>query len=261
MSVGHRRHPVTDEHRQELEQALADPKFAAALAAYKNEDDSHDIPFLGGSDNAGKTIYFDRKFNNAVKAGKIKYGGQPYDPRPFVRVHEAVEGALIRLHGLDYTQAHDIATAAEKHAVEATGRDWNKHQNSMRNAIKISEAEKAKNPPPDLLKVPYEGTPQAKKVGEKKLSHAAVKYGPGHKDGDRCGVCQHYEHSKPPHCELVVDPMNLGVMGWCNKFEKKAGTVNVHSAHPILRQARRSPKDGKLYVPDNSRPGKYMLVT
>jgi hypothetical protein len=168
-------------HSALLHQLLDDPKFAAAVKAYRNEDDSRDIPFLGGSDNAGSTVYFDRRFVAAIKAGKVLYKGKPFDPRPFLKVHESIEGALIRgertpgrvyvikIHAgpLGYSEAHAIATWAERRAVEHASLDWQTYQDALKPFIRTDETEKVANPPPDLLKVPYEGTPQLREVEAK----------------------------------------------------------------------------------------------
>lgn len=98
MSAGHLHssHPINAEHERLLAQLLDDPQFSKAVSAYTKRDNDHQIPFLAGSNNAGDTIYWDRDFYAAVKAGKVKYDGKPYDPTPFTDVHEAVEGAAIR---------------------------------------------------------------------------------------------------------------------------------------------------------------------
>ena len=220
MSSGHQ-HPQEqsveyDQHSALLEQLLTNPQFAAAVQAYSKEDDQYDIPFLGGSNNAGDTIYFDRQFVDAIKAGKVLYDGKPYDPRQFLKVHEAVEGAAIRLLHANYDTdnaqglpgGHLIATWAERRAVEHAGYDWAKYQASLEPWIKADEAEKATGKtPPDLLNVPYVGSPQA---GE-------------------------------------LAPQNRP-------------TIRVAANHPILKSARRA-RDGRVYVPDPQRAGKYMMVS
>ena len=50
-----------------------------------------------------------------------------------------------------------------------------------------------------------------------KISHKACDYGPGHKDGDHCSICEYYVPDGP-HCEKVVDPIRP--MDWCNRFEE-----------------------------------------
>ena len=179
MSAGHQTVPPAapgsveqQHHTALLEQLLADPKFSAAVQAYTKEDDSRDIPFLGGSNNAGDTVFFDRRFVEAVKAGKVLYDGKPFDPRPFLKIHEAVEGAAIRLLGTNYDTdnakglpgGHLIATWAERRAVQHAGLDWVKYQAALKPWIRADEHEQVTNPPPDLLTVPYRGTPQAREV-------------------------------------------------------------------------------------------------
>lgn len=235
MSAGHHLgHPIRAEHSQQLERLLADPKFTAAIANYKTTDENHDIPFLGGSDNAGRTVYIDRNFAKAVKAGGVRYDGKPYDPRPFIKLHEEVEGALLRgeyepgtiilviprQKGFDYPTAHDIATCAERHAVEATGRTWDKHQDAMKPWIKADEKEKITDPPPDLLKLPYQGTPEAKEVGAAKsqggkVSKASVHYRLGSSD-KRCGNCSMYRNHI---CSLVCGVIDPAMV--CDRWEAK----------------------------------------
>jgi hypothetical protein len=54
-----------------------------------------------------------------------------------------------------------------------------------------------------------------------KASKASVDYGPGHKDGDHCGICKHFE---PPHtCEVVAGEVRA--LGWCKRFVKRSKPV------------------------------------
>lgn len=221
MSTGHHTgHPIRAEHTELLEKLMQDPRFVAAVQAYNKVDDKHDVPFLGGSDNTGRVVYFDRNFANAVRGGAVRYERQPYDPRKFVHIHEAVEGALIRHHGLDYTRAHDLATAAEQHAVEASGGNWTKHQDSMKPWIKRDEKEKITSPPPNLLTVPYRGTPQdkeveGKKAGSGKVTKASVNYRAG-TASRRCGTCSMYSNHT---CSLVAGVISPAAV--CDRWERK----------------------------------------
>lgn len=160
MSSGDRDHdhPIRADEARELAANLARPDIQAAIAAYTQTDETHDCPDLGGSDNAGRTIIFDQGFVSAIKAGRFKYEGQPFDPRPFLRIHEAVEGALIRLLGYDYDRAHLQATIAERQAVEKAGMVWAKYQQAFQPFIRATESERDGNWPPDLLLAPYKGT-------------------------------------------------------------------------------------------------------
>lgn len=178
MSSGDHDHAVGEQdaaaHQAFLKKLLDNPRVVRAIQHYTKENDSYDIPFLGGSNNAGDTVYFDKSFVAAIKAGKVKYDGKAYDPRRFLKVHESVEGACIRVLGCNYDTdnkaglpgGHLIATWAEHRAVADSGLDWNKYQASLKGWIVKDEAEQAKNPPPDLLKVPYVGTKQAVEVAK-----------------------------------------------------------------------------------------------
>lgn len=158
MSSGAPHHgPIDADRERELRQLLDNPDFAKAVAAYRNEDDTHDIPYLGGSDTGGTTVFYDRAFVAAIKAGKVKIDGKPIDPRPALKVHETIEGAEIRLLHYDYTRAHDIATVAEQHTVAHLGWDWAKYEAALAPFIHSDEIEKITNPPPNLLLVAYEG--------------------------------------------------------------------------------------------------------
>lgn len=174
MSAGHlsASHPIDAERSQLLQRLLDDPEFSKAVAGYTKRDNEHQVPFLAGSNNAGDTIYRDRDFYAAVKGGKVLYDGKPYDPTPFIDVHEAVEGAAIRKLGANYDTdnaqglpgGHILATEAERHAVDHAGLDWQKYQASLQPWIRTDEKEKVTDPPPDLLTVPYKGTPQDREV-------------------------------------------------------------------------------------------------
>jgi hypothetical protein len=157
---GHHGHPIDAERVVELAKLYHDPKFKAALAAYIKTDETHDVPYLGGSNTGGDTVFFDHRLSPLVTAGKLTIHGKPYDPRPFIWLHEAVEGALIRLYGLDYSQSHDIATVAERQAItQAFGpKGWEEHQDALHSVIGEDEREKVINPPRDLLLTPYLGT-------------------------------------------------------------------------------------------------------
>lgn len=176
MSSGDRGHdhPIRAEDTEKLSWLLNQPDFQKALAAYTDIDEEHDCPDLGGSDNAGHTIIFDRVFVAAVKAGKFLYQGKPLDPRPYLFIHESVEGVLIRLLGLDYTEAHLFATLAERHAVESDGLNWGKYQEAFQPWIRKTEAETKGNWPPDLLLTPYKGTPIYSKLAAAQRSSIAV---------------------------------------------------------------------------------------
>jgi len=51
-----------------------------------------------------------------------------------------------------------------------------------------------------------------------KVSKPSVNYSKGHKNGDHCAICQHYQPATQT-CEVVkgtIDPMY-----WCKRFKEK----------------------------------------
>jgi hypothetical protein len=173
MSSGHHTQghhdPIDPRFEHQLALLMDDPVFVKAVAAYRKEDDGHDVAYLAGSNEDGETIDFDRHFAAAIEAGKVKYEDQAYDPRPFIRVHEAIEGAILRgqfqpeswvlgpIKGSGYPNpAHDIALVAERRTIEHAGLDWKKYSDPLEPFIKEDEEEQIKNPPPDILRQPYE---------------------------------------------------------------------------------------------------------
>lgn len=175
MSTGHKHHrptqPIDPARQRELETLLANPQFAAAVSAYKLEDCTHDVPYVGGSLTDWRTVCWDRKFCQAVQQGKFLIGGKPEDPRPCGRVHEATEGVIIHLWELcrqllgwpetteKYPRGHDIADVAEHHAVLHKGWPWPDYQAGWRPFVRLDERETITDPPRNLLLDAYRGTP------------------------------------------------------------------------------------------------------
>lgn len=226
MASGHRHHapgtPIDPVRQHELEMLLAHPQFVAAVKAYDREDCDHDIPFVGGSGTDWRTIFWDRQFCAAIKARRFLIAGRPQDPRPVGKVHEAIEGAIIHLWELarqlfgwpetqaKYPRAHDIADVAEHHAALERGWNWDDYQNGYKPFIRMDEREQIVNPPPNLLLVPYIGTPL---------------YG-------RLATLQ---------------------------IKARRQHAPRRPFHPSMIGARQAP-DGKHYLPDKTRPGKYLMV-
>lgn len=75
----------------------------------------------------------------------------------------------------------------------------------------VSDKSELKQPEPngaaDQMKLPAPGG---------KADHAAVAYGPAKSNGQRCGVCEHFQDGKPAHCEIVKDPIYPS--GYCERF-------------------------------------------
>lgn len=176
MSVGHvsvgRARPIDVDRTRELERLMAQPWFRSAVAAYDREDDTHDVPYVGGSCTDWRTVVWDRHFAAAVRAGQFRLQGRPIEPRRAGKVHEATEGALIHLWPqaaqllgwpaaatYKYPRAHDLATVAERHVVEHLGWNWREYQMGWQPFVRAEEHEAITDPPHNLLLEAYRGTP------------------------------------------------------------------------------------------------------
>ena len=154
---GPRPHPIRDEECAECRRMIANKRFQAALRGYTDTDGSKCIPYLAGSDESGTTVFFDEHLPAKIsvrKNGTLK----SLDPRPFLRIHETVEGVLIRLYGFDYAKAHRYATCEERAAVEAAGIAWRSYETALEPMIRIDEHDKPTNMPKNLLSAAYKGT-------------------------------------------------------------------------------------------------------
>lgn len=296
MSVGHLHPPsaaINPAHERDLEKLLANAEFRAEVSAYDREDCDHDVPFVGGSLTDWRTICWDRHLCAAIAARRFLIAGKPEDPRRTGKVHEAVEGAIIHKWDLcrqllgwpqtdeKYPRAHDVADVAEHHAVIEAGWEWLPYQSAWKPFIRIEEREAIVNPPPNLLLDAYKGTPLFAKLaaaqrgsgnttgtsapasppGGGKLTHEQAGYhkGPG-KTGTHCSICHHFILAAPPDCEIVQPP--IGPNDGCNYFMARSGKPQVRRKgefHPSQIGARLA-RDGKHYLPDPKRPGKYLMV-
>lgn len=238
MTISHAPHsgPIDEARSAELAKLLDNPQFSAAVAAYKTEADGYDLPYAGGSDITGKVVFWDRHLSAAIKAKQFIVDGKPIDPRPAGKVHEAVEGAQIRILGKPYLPSHDLADIAEAHAVAHLGWPWLAYQAAWRPFVKAEEREKIQRPPPTLLLEAYRGTPlwahlikfqtpEAKDyniemarrmTGGAKLGHEAVAYGPG-RAPEFCIGCRSFRG--PGSCVNVADPVKP--QGWCSLWVKR----------------------------------------
>jgi len=104
---------------------------------------SYEVPWVAGYSKDGKTFYIDKRI-------PTDYLGQ--DPAIFLLVHEITEKALRDRLNFDYEKAHEIATCAERCAVEQAGLEWVEYQQWIEEwVLKIENT--AKNIPPDLDEV------------------------------------------------------------------------------------------------------------
>ncbi len=98
---------------------MMDRALDAICRRVKKFDRKHDIPYLAGYSQDGKTIYIDRHMPQS-----FKFRGRTIDTDRFLILHEEVEKTLIDQLGLHYLHAHQIATRAEEAAVRAAGIEW-----------------------------------------------------------------------------------------------------------------------------------------
>ena len=113
-------------------------------------DRRHDIPYLAGYSQNGRTIYIDRHIPRSF----VCRGKRVWVDR-FLILHEAVEKSLLDHLGLRYQHAHQIALRAEEAAVRAAGVPWREYDRFMQKYIKEVGDEKLKRLPLDLDVKPY----------------------------------------------------------------------------------------------------------
>jgi hypothetical protein len=129
---------------------MLDRALDAIVRRVKNLDRAHDIPYLAGYSQDGKTIYIDRHMPKAMK-----FRGREVDTDRFLILHEEVEKTLIDQLDLHYLHAHQIATRAEEAAVRAAGIRWRDYDRFMQKNVKKIGDERLTKVPADLDLKPY----------------------------------------------------------------------------------------------------------
>lgn len=129
---------------------MLDRALDAIVRRVKKFDRKHDIPYLAGYSEDGKTIYIDRHMPRS-----FKYRGRNIETDRFLILHEEVEKTLIDQLGLHYLHAHQIATRAEQAAVRACGVDWRDYDRFMQKYVKRIGDERLTKVPEDLDTKPY----------------------------------------------------------------------------------------------------------
>lgn len=114
-------------------------------------DRDHDIPYLAGYSQDGKTIYIDRHMPESF----VNSAGRTIKTDRFLVLHEAVEKTLIAQLGLRYQFAHQIALRAEQAAVRANEINWSEYDRFAQSYIKEIGSEKLVKVPSDLDMKPY----------------------------------------------------------------------------------------------------------
>ena len=129
---------------------MLDRALDAVVRRVKTLDRKHDIPYLAGYSNDGKTIYIDRHMPRTMK-----YRGREINTDRFLILHEEVEKTLIDQLGLHYLHAHQIALRAEEAAVRAAGVLWRDYDRFMQKYVKRIGDERLTKVPADLDLKPY----------------------------------------------------------------------------------------------------------
>jgi hypothetical protein len=129
---------------------MMDRALDAVVRRVKKFDRNHDIPYLAGYSNDGKTIFIDRHMPKS-----FKFRGKTIETDRFLILHEEVEKTLIDQLDLHYLHAHQIATRAEQAAVRAAGIEWRAYDRFMQRYVKRIGDERLVKVPPDLDLKPY----------------------------------------------------------------------------------------------------------
>jgi hypothetical protein len=129
---------------------MLDRALDAIVRRVKSLDRQHDIPYLAGYSNDGKTIYIDRHMPRIMK-----FRGREIDTDRFLILHEEVEKTLIDQLDLHYLHAHQIAARAEEAAVRAAGVLWRDYDRFMQKHVKRIGDERLTKVPADLDLKPY----------------------------------------------------------------------------------------------------------
>jgi len=129
---------------------MMDRALDAVMRRVKNLDRKHDIPYLAGYSQDGKTIYIDRHMPPS-----FRFRGRTIETDRFLVLHEEVEKTLIDQLGLHYLHAHQIATRAEQAAVRAAGVSWRAYDRFMQKYVKRAGDEHLSKVPADLDTKPY----------------------------------------------------------------------------------------------------------
>ena len=148
-------HPAAPHERLKLPEwyvsnLMLDRALDAILRRVKKFDRKHDIPYLAGYSEDGKTIYIDRHMPRF-----FRFRGRKIDTDRFLILHEEVEKTLIDQLGLHYLHAHQIATRSEQAAVRAAGVTWRDYDRFMQKYVKRIGDERLTKVPDDLDTKPY----------------------------------------------------------------------------------------------------------
>jgi hypothetical protein len=129
---------------------MMDRALDAIMRRVKKFDRKHDIPYLAGYSNDGKTIYIDRHMPQS-----FRFRGRTINTDRYLILHEEVEKTLIDQLDLHYLHAHQIAQRSEQAAVRAAGVSWRAYDKFMQKYVKHIGDERLTKVPADLDTKPY----------------------------------------------------------------------------------------------------------
>jgi hypothetical protein len=118
------------------------------------------IPYLAGYSKEWQgtpTVFIDCRLPESIpcKSGK-SVRSVTIDVTRYLLIHECTEKCLMDELGMPYILAHNLATAAEKTAVEADGFSWDDYSNALKPFITAATHKpKDKESPEGLDKRPY----------------------------------------------------------------------------------------------------------
>src|SRR5437763_15316411 len=147
MKAPHKKLPLPEWYVSSL---IMERALDAVVRRVKNLDRDHDIPYLAGYSQDGKTIYIDRHMPRS-----FRLRGKEIDTDRFLILHEDVEKTLIDQLGLHYLHAHQIATRAEQAAVRAAGSEGRAYDRRMQKHVQTIGDERLTKVPADLDQKPY----------------------------------------------------------------------------------------------------------
>jgi hypothetical protein len=113
-------------------------------------DRTHDIPYIAGYSNDGRTIFIDRHLPRS-----FSWRGKRIETDRFLVLHEMVEKTLLDQLRLHYLHAHQIALRIEQAAVRASGIRWHDYNKFTKSHEKEIDEELLKRVPRSLDLTPY----------------------------------------------------------------------------------------------------------
>jgi hypothetical protein len=113
------------------------------------------IPYAAAASEDGNTSYFDKSFPDQILHQLSPDTADKYDPAPFTALHERTEQYLMNDMGLQYKDAHAIATLYEHEALTQAGHSPQAYEAGL--APYLDEAGHRGSPPspPDTFVGPY----------------------------------------------------------------------------------------------------------